>query len=180
MMGKPMQMKSVQHRNRTSLAFACVMVCGSLQTADAQTTCSWTTLQEPVRQAIRCGEMFSVEREADAGLSIVERSGDAPPRAIELQGGAALIEVTPGAAPTQIRTPHAIAAVRGTTYIVDVGPSATSVFVLEGKVNVRKPTDASTVSLGPGEGVDVALDDPLNVVTWGAPRVAALLARFGR
>lgn len=159
---------------------ACAVVCGSLQDADAQTTCSWTTLQEPVRQVIRCGDMFSVEREAGADLSIIERSDDAPPRAIKLDGGAALIEVTPGAASTQIRTPHAIAAVRGTTYIVDVGPSATSVFVVEGQVAVRKQTDASTVNLGPGDGVDVSPDDPLSVVTWGAPRVAELLARFGR
>ena len=169
-----------QHRKSAVLAVACALVCGSFQMAAAQTTCAWTTLQDPVRQVIRCGDMFTLEREATAGLSIAERAGDAPPRAIELQGGAALIEVTPGAAPTQIRTPHSIAAVRGTTYIVDAGPSATSVFVLEGQVDVRKRSDASTVTLGPGDGVDVTPDAPLNVVTWGAARVDELLARFGR
>ena len=167
-------------RHWVRFVIICAAMCGSVQGALAQTTCTWTTLQDPVRQVIRCGEKFTIEREASAGLSIVERSGDAPPRAVDLQNGAALIDLTSGAAPTQIRTPHAIAAVRGTTYIVDAGPAATSVFVIEGQVDVRKQTDASTVKLGPGEGVDVAPDEPLAVVTWGAARVTALLDRFGR
>jgi ferric-dicitrate binding protein FerR (iron transport regulator) len=147
---------------------------------EAQTSCSWSRLSDPVRQVIRCGDAVTLEREAGTDITIFERAGDAPPRAIELQNGAIFIEVTPGSAPTQIRTPHAIAAVRGTTYVVDASDASTSVFVLEGRVQVRKTNDASTVTLGPGEGVDVAADAALRVVSWGAARVAALLARFGR
>ena len=69
---------------------------------------------------------------------------------------------------------------RGTTYLVDAGRDETSVFVIEGQVAVRKQNDASFVTLGPGEGVDVASGVSLRVVTWGAARVAALLERFGR
>jgi hypothetical protein len=36
------------------------------------------------------------------------------------------------------------------------------------------------VRLGPGEGVDIALGKPFAVRTWGAKRVDALRARFGR
>ncbi len=149
--------------------------------AQAQSTCNWTTLQNPTRQVIRCGgDALALEREAGSILVIQERQGAAVPREIGLEEGAALIDVAPGAARTQIRTPHAIAAVRGTSYVVDAGPNATSVFVIEGQVDVRKTGNPSTVTLGPGEGVDVSAEQPLQVVRWGSARVAALLARFGR
>jgi ferric-dicitrate binding protein FerR (iron transport regulator) len=162
------------------LAFALVIGCFAGGPATAQTACSWSLLSDPVRQVIRCGDAVTLEREAGTQVTIFERAGDAPPRAIELENGAIFINVAPGSAPTQIRTPHAIAAVRGTTYVVDASTASTSVFVLEGRVQVRKTNDASTVTLGPGEGVDVAADTTLSVVSWGAARVAALLARFGR
>jgi hypothetical protein len=147
---------------------------------EAQQSCAWSNVTNPVRQIISCGESFTVEREPEAKVTIFERANDAPPRAIELENGAILIEVTPGSQPTQIRTPHAIAAVRGTTYVVDASASRTSVFVVEGRVVVSKQADASTVSLGAGDGVDVDDGTPLAVVAWNAARVTALLARFGR
>lgn len=142
--------------------------------------CGFSTVEDPLRQSAACPGGLAFEREPQAELRIIERAGPQPPRAIEVQNGAILIEVEPGSAPTQIRTPHAIAAVRGTTYVVDAGDAETSVFVIEGAVTVRKTTDASTVTLGPGEGVDVRPDAPLAVVEWGDARVADLLARFGR
>ncbi|MEM1074182.1 MAG: FecR family protein [Pseudomonadota bacterium] len=113
-------------------------------------------------------------------LRINDRADDAAPRIIEVEGGAILINVTPGNAPTQIRTPHAIATVRGTSYVVDATRTQTSVFVIEGAVSVSKLDDASEVTLRAGDGVDVTPDDDLRVQIWGADRAAALLARFGR
>lgn len=179
-MMKTMWTSRLSGRKHAVLAVSCALTGACAQSAAAQVSCVWTTLQDPVRQVIRCGDSFTLEREATTGLSIVPRSDGTPPRLIELQDGAAYITVEPGAAPTQIRTPHAIAAVRGTTYLVDAGRDETSVFVIEGQVAVRKQNDASFVTLGPGEGVDVASGVSLRVVTWGAARVAALLERFGR
>lgn len=134
----------------------------------------------PPLQMIACGNAVKIEREPTAELRIDKRSNDPAPRVIQVQGGAILINVSPGNAPTQVTTPHAIATVRGTTYIVDVGPKQTSVFVLEGGVDVKRRNDASTVTLNAGEGVDASPDEPLSVKKWGSERVTALLARFGR
>lgn len=147
----------------------------------AQETCTFTMVSEPARQVISCGGTLTVEREPGTAITIDERAGNAPPRAIEIEGGAILIDVRPGSAPTQIRTPHAIAAVRGTTYIVDAEAQRTSVFVLAGRVEVRKVEDGSAaVQLRPGQGVDVTATDRLEVKRWGAERAAQLRARFGR
>ena len=77
-------------------------------------------------------------------------------------------------------TPNAIAAVRGTKWIVEVGPERTSTLVISGRVAVSRPRAEQTVVLRPGEGADVAPDDaPIVVKRWAEPRVRALLARFG-
>ena len=146
----------------------------------ADQACAWSGLSSPNRQLITCGDALVLEREPGTEVTIFERAGDAPPRAIELKNGAILIEVTPGSAPTQIRTPHAIAAVRGTTYVVDARLNSTSVFVIKGSVSVSKASDASSVTLGPGEGVDVADSSDLVVTQWSDERAASLLSRFGR
>ena len=78
-------------------------------------------------------------------------------------------------------TPQAIAAVRGTKWAVDVGSGKTSVFVVSGSVGVRRPSTGGEVVLRHGDGVDVERGNtPLQVKHWGAPRVAALMARFGQ
>jgi ferric-dicitrate binding protein FerR (iron transport regulator) len=137
-------------------------------------------LANPPRQLITCGVAILLEREPGTDITIFERRGSAPPKTIMLENGAILIEVRHGSKPTQIRTPHAIAAVRGTTYVVDASATSTSVFVIKGTVTVRKSNNASTVTLGPGQGVDVKPTTPLQVNRWGANRVTTLLARFGR
>lgn len=139
-----------------------------------------TSENEPVRQIVSCGDRVTIEREPTADLQLTKSPDTVAPRVIEVQGGAILINVSSGQAPTQVRTPHAIATVRGTTYIVDAGPSQTSVFVLEGAVDVRRTNDASTFTLTAGEGTDVSLDAPLTVSRWSADRAEALLGRFGR
>ena len=81
----------------------------------------------------------------------------------------------------QVRTPDAIASVRGTEWVVDVGAAETSTFVVQGIVGVRRRIDNQAVVLTAGEGVDVAPEvNPLIVKRWPEPRVRALLGRFGR
>lgn len=166
--------------NDSRLSCLLLFVLAMSAPATAQQACNWSTVSEPTRQVIQCGAALTVEREAGTEVTIVERGRSDLPQAIELKNGAIFIEVAPGSAPTQIRTPHAIAAVRGTTYVVDAGEEMTSVFVLEGRVTVSKANDASTVNLGAGEGVDVSAAAALSAKTWGDDRVSDLLARFGR
>ena len=83
--------------------------------------------------------------------------------------------------PFQVTTPQAIAAVRGTQWAVDVAGAKTSVFVVSGRVAVRRSASRTGVELGPGEGVDVeAGTGPLTVRRWPIARANALMARFGR
>lgn len=161
-------------------ALACSVSLLTSQPAAAQEVCANSDLSGPTRQLITCGEALVLEREPGTDVTIVKRRGSASPKEIMLENGAIFIKVLPGSQPPQIRTPHAIAAVRGTTYVVDAGVSSTSVLVIEGAVVVRKPDSASSVTLGPGQGVDVESTTPLNVSRWSADRVSALLARFGR
>lgn len=135
---------------------------------------------KPQLQIIECAGAVTIERERAAELRITKRPSDKAPSVIQVNGGAILINVSPSNAPTQVRTPHAIATVRGTTYIVDAGAERTSVFVLEGGVDVRSTAAASTVALNAGEGTDVAFEGSLSVQKWDAARTDALLARFGR
>jgi hypothetical protein len=103
--------------------------------------------------------------------------------ALRLDAGALLIEFQPqpGAEHFQILTPEAIAAVRGTTWAVEVGSGKTSVLVIAGKVGVQARRGGGAASLGPGEGVDVeGSPRTLTVKRWPEARVRRLLARFGR
>jgi hypothetical protein len=90
---------------------------------------------------------------------------------------ALLLELRGGARKVEVITPQAIAAVRGTKWAVDVG----SAKIVSGSVDVRRPSTGGEVVLRQGDGVDVERGNtPLQVKRWGAPRVAALMARFGQ
>lgn len=147
--------------------------------AGAQTplACTERAAGDPPRVMLDCGGGLLIERETAAamGLSAPGTAG----AAIAVDAGAVLAEVPPGRS-FQIRTPHAIASVRGTLFAVEVTQESTSVFVLEGTVAVAPTETDGEVTLGPGEGVDVAPDTALMVREWGSARVAALLERFGR
>ncbi|MBM1170458.1 FecR family protein [Microvirga arabica] len=138
----------------------------------------------PARQILRCRDGVTIEAEAGAVYTLVDRDRDAQPDAVHLQSGAILVDAPARTARRgfQVMTPQAIAAVRGTQWAVDVGSSRTSVLVVTGRVAVRRVSgNTRSVSLEPGEGVDVeAGTSPLVVRRWPAPRAAALLARFGR
>jgi ferric-dicitrate binding protein FerR (iron transport regulator) len=70
--------------------------------------------------------------------------------------------------------------VRGTKWAVDAVENRTSVFVVQGRVAVGRRAGSGSVTLGPGEGVDVEAASPLTVKRWPPARVAALMARLGQ
>lgn len=172
------------HILRSLMALTLLAGLGVATTSHAQVppNCEATTVSDPDRQVLACAFGVTIEMEAAAQMGFVDAPADAAPEIIDLNEGAALIEVEPGTARPQIRTPHAIAAVRGTVYVVDVSADKTSVFVIEGEVAVshNADSDAAPVFLNAGDGVDVAPDQALDVVRWPAARAEALLARFGR
>lgn len=146
--------------------------------AAAQTLpgCEARRASDPPRTVVDCGGTI-LEWEAAAAIGIVPRGRGGT---VLLEEGAALVETAAGGHDFQIRTPHAIASVRGTLFAVEVGAGETAVFVSEGRVSVRKIGTADGVVLSAGQGVDVSPGAPLVVRRWGAARVAGLLARFGR
>lgn len=133
---------------------------------------------DPPRTVVDCGGTL-IEWEAAAAMGIVpDRDGSGG--TVRLERGAVLVRADPGGPDFQIRTPHAIASVRGTLFAVDVTAKGTAVFAEEGAVRVRQIGTIASVTLTAGQGVDVAPGRPLVVRRWGAARVEALLARFGR
>ncbi|WP_300059909.1 FecR family protein [uncultured Roseobacter sp.] len=148
-------------------------------TGEAQVppNCTVETASDPDRQILACDFGVVLEMEAAAQMGFVDES-----QVVDLQSGAVLIEAETGEARPQIRTPHAIAAVRGTIYVVDVKSDTTSVFVIEGEVAVSPASGGGEgVLLGSGEGVDVGSSGEIpEASAWPANRARALLARFGR
>jgi len=81
----------------------------------------------------------------------------------------------------EVETETAIAAVRGTDWLIEATPELTSVAILSGAVAVsgRDAAAQTTVVLSePGEGTDVRRGSaPTAVAGWGARRFINLLAR---
>lgn len=168
---------------RAAAAFAAVVV---PVTAHAQTRCTESTRFDPPLRILRCTDGLTLEAERAAPLRPVDRDGDGQLEGAEINGSAVLVTLPPRSNTRrggfQILTPHAIASVRGTIYAVDVTTAKTSVLVARGRVAVaRRNAPAVSVTLGPGEGVDVGEDQgPLDVRRWPQERVRSLLERFGQ
>jgi hypothetical protein len=81
----------------------------------------------------------------------------------------------------EVETESAVAAVRGTDFVVEVTPERTSVAVLQGIVAVHgtgAQRAAEVVLDKPGDGTDVAPGQaPTATKTWGAARLAATVKR---
>jgi len=161
-----------------------IFACALADEAFAQGSgCVLQAVGSPQRQILRCRDGLTIEAEAGAAFNLVDRNRDAVPDAVNLQNRAVLIDAPTGALRQgfQVQTPQAIAAVRGTQWVVDVSTGKTAVFVVTGRVSVRRTDNDRGVNLGPGEGVDVEQGTaPLVVRQWPAARRTALLARFGR
>jgi hypothetical protein len=137
--------------------------------------------QHPNENVLRCGKSLTVRPAANTEYHLNQSSPDRMPESIQLDSGALLIEYHPGKERTgfQIQTPHAIAAVRGTKWALDVTPDETACLTLSGVVAVRGQSSTNTVTLRPGDGVDVTPGETMLVVKrWKPARVKALLARF--
>ena len=161
---------------------ACLLFPGE---AEAQNVgCALQAVAAPQRQVLRCRDGLTIEAETGADYNLVDRNGDSQPDAVSLRSRAIFIDAPArsGRQGFEILTPQAIAAVRGTQWAVDVAGGKTAVFVVTGRVSVRRVSGGTaSVNLGPGEGVDVEPGTtPLVVRRWPAARASALLARFGR
>jgi ferric-dicitrate binding protein FerR (iron transport regulator) len=144
--------------------------------------CTLQAVAGTSRHVLACPGGVRITAEAGARYMLTDRNQDGSADGVALRSKALLPEVP---AATQggfvVVTPQAIAAVRGTVWAVDAARGKTSVFVVEGRVAVQRPTSDARVVLGPGQGVDVERGaGPLEVKRWGAARAAALLARLGR
>lgn len=134
-----------------------------------------------VTQTLHCEAGVTIVAEAGASFTLRSlRKGRLD--AVELGGKALLIDAPAKSDRSAFRviTPQAIAAVRGTKWAVDVGGDKSSVFVVAGRVGVTQRTSGGSVTLQPGEGVDVEPGAPLTVKRWPPARVSALMARLGQ
>jgi hypothetical protein len=145
--------------------------------------CTLQPMGSPSRQVIRCPNGLAVEAVAGSDYTLADHGRDGIPDSASLRSGALLVESPEQGSARKflITTPQAVAAVRGTQWVVDVGGPKTAVFVILGQVSVRRSASRRGVTLGPGQGVDVEPGTvPLEVKRWPPARAAALLARFGR
>jgi hypothetical protein len=138
--------------------------------------------QNPPEKILRCGNQLTIHTTPGTRYE-VDRQSDGAPGSVRIEAGTLMLEFHAGDAPQnfQILTPQAIASVRGTRWIVDVGAGQTSTFVMVGTVLVTRRNGQQSASLGPGQGADVdAGGGPIVVKQWSALRVRTLLARFGQ
>jgi ferric-dicitrate binding protein FerR (iron transport regulator) len=159
-----------------SVALACALA--PVATAAAQSACSLES-STFTTQTIRC-KGVTIVAENGARYTLRDRDGNGRVDSVELSSKALLLEVPKGRNEFKVITPQAIAAVRGTKWAVDAAESRTSVFVVHGRVAVGRRTGGNSVTLGPGDGVDVEAAGPLTVKRWPPARVAALMARLGQ
>jgi ferric-dicitrate binding protein FerR (iron transport regulator) len=167
---------------RLKIAVAALLIASApFAAASAQTIsgCTPRTLNDPPRTVFDCAGGLSIKSEAATQLGLAA-SGAAENEVLDVQSGAALFEFTPGGRIFQIRTPHAIASVRGTVYAVDVTPAKTAIFVVRGRVLVERREGHGAVTLRAGQGTEVAPGKRFAPRRWGKERIAALLGRLGR
>ena len=166
-----------------SIGAALVLAVLGMQTVDAaaqSSGCRSVSADHPPRRIFACPGGLKIDAEAAAALHILPAPKGRRPERAELDRKAVLIDLTPGSGSFEILTPQAIASVRGTIYAVDVAKAATSVFVKRGRVRVSRRRGSGAVTLGPGEGVEVAPGRPLIVKRWPRQKVSRLFARFGQ
>jgi ferric-dicitrate binding protein FerR (iron transport regulator) len=149
--------------------------------AQSAVGCRVEALTNPPRDVLRCGAGLTLEAEKGTKYKVIDKDRDGRPESVEVSGGAVLVDVAPGRrGGFQVLTPHAIASVRGTLYVVDVKAEQSDVFVSRGKVGVGNRSTSESTTLSPGQGSDVIPGKPLDAHVWAAERVRRLMARFGR
>jgi hypothetical protein len=133
--------------------------------------------------ALDDGTIISVGENSRVRIAEYEKSAGNTKARLSLVSGALrslVTKVTP-AGKFEIETETAIAAVRGTDWVIEVTSAQTSVAVVEGAVGVsgREGQAQATVVLDtPGQGTDVRRGAaPTPAVKWGAQRFADTLGR---
>ena len=133
--------------------------------------------------ALDDGTIISVGENTRVRIREFRKAAHAAKTKLELVSGALRVFVAK-VAPNghfEIETETAIAAVRGTDWLIEVVPGRTSVALLHGSVAVssRESTPGASVVLrDPGQGTDVRRGSaPTAPIPWGATRLADLLAR---
>src|SRR4051794_21610985 len=164
------------------IGLACLFV--PIETAEAQSANMGCSTENSANGSLiqRCEGGVTIVAENGARFTLQDRDGNGRVDSAELSSKALLLEVPrkQGGNRFQVTTPQAIAAVRGTKWAVDAAEGKTSVFVVNGRVAVGRRTGSHSVTLGPGEGVDVEATGPLTIKRWPAARVSALMARLGQ
>jgi ferric-dicitrate binding protein FerR (iron transport regulator) len=140
--------------------------------------------RNPKEKMLRCGDELTIRAAANSKYQLAGETGQAPPTQVRLESGALLVDFKPSdrARSFQIQTPHAIAAVRGTRYAVEVTSTRSSTLVLEGEVEVSKVRGGErSARVRVNNGTDVtAQPGPVVAKPWEKKRIDALLARFGQ
>lgn len=126
------------------------------------------------------GSMLTVGPASEVAVTFFAPEAGEPAAAFDLVSGIVRMTVNKatGWGKFEVRTTTAVAAVRGTDYLVDAGVGKSAVFVAEGRVAVSSRAGAGTVVIRDGQGVDItSAFVPLVVKIWGAKRRDAALAR---
>jgi len=166
----------------TATIAALIWVCAPAQIHGQPAGCSLIPdSTNPAEKILRCGESLTIRAAPDTRYGLSGQDRQQQPTGAQIESGALLIEFTPSERRRQfqILTPHAIAAVRGTKWAVEVAGDRSSTLVLAGTVEVRRLRQRRGPLLRAGEGADVSPGTSAIVVkTWAPERVDALLARF--
>jgi hypothetical protein len=130
--------------------------------------------------ALEDGSIVSVGENTRVRIGMEERKPRGVKAGLALVSGALrlLVRATPSGS-FEVETETAIAAVRGTEWIMEAASAQTSVALLRGRVSVAGREGGSAVVLqNPGHGTDVKRGAaPTPPIPWGRRRIADLLAR---
>ena len=132
--------------------------------------------------ALNDGTIMSVGENSRVLVAEHETAGsDTKSRLRMISGALRLLvaKVTPSGK-FEVETETAVAAVRGTDWLIEATPERTSVALVAGEVTVtsRGARPAAVTLDQPGQGTDVPLNGiPTPPTRWGAPRFATLLER---
>jgi hypothetical protein len=134
------------------------------------------------RLLIRCDDGVEVIVGTDSEVVLGTLAADGnEARAVEISAEKGVVGIDDGEGEfdsLSVRSDLAIASVRGTRWLMEVGDAGTTaVFVRDGAVSVQSA--AGVVELVAGEGITVTASATEDKKVWGAPRVAAVSARLG-
>lgn len=132
--------------------------------------------------ALSDGTILSIGENTRLQLANFAGTDAAPSVRLNLLSGVLrpLVNRTSAAGSFEVQTQTAIAAVRGTDWLIEADNNNTAVAILRGHVVVRsRDTPAASVSLrSPGHGTDVRRGQPPTPpAPWGKQRISDLLIR---